>query len=281
MSTNKLADNMLLGMQNYINGLPGATPAEKAENYNQQNGYRACFNKTEDFWNKVIEIDDDYTIPETGESVCIIIKSSGVTADPVIYLPSLSGNQGINILVINENSLYRAVIIKKSGSSDTIEGYDYIDLERSSHNNKIQLKAVPSEWKRIAREFVLVPESLRPNGYVLNGGVATTWTDVSFNTWVQDGAYTVLLQYIILHRGNNVYDYAIFSMRPKGSSIDNFFQNTFVVAWWTNLTTGFTLGNGGHIAVKCDFNGIIQYKQISGAESGNGQLFLTIAGYWK
>lgn len=281
MGTNKLPDNMLTGMQNYVNGLSGSTPAEKAANYDQQNGYRATFNEIEDFWNEVVEIQANYIIPENSGSIKIIVKNTGFTSSPIIELPSVSTNIGRRILIISENITYPGVIIPKTGSGDTIEGQAYIDFERESHKNRIDLIATQSGWIRIARDFCLVPENLRPTGYVLTNGSNTAWTDVSFNTWVQDGCYALLLQFVLLHVGNSSFDYTIFHLRPKGSITDNFFQNTFILEWFTNLTTGVTTGKAGQIIIQCDFNGIIQYKQFSSAESGNGLLSLTIAGYWR
>lgn len=276
MATGKLAIKMAAGMQSYIAGLS----PPKQDNYDFQDGYNAIFNQTEDFWNKIVEIDDDYTVPENEGSMAIIVKSTGVTADPVIELPAIATNIGRRLFFINENAGYRAVIIPKSGSSDNIEGFSVLDIMQSTHKNRIELIATVNGWRRKAREFVLVPENLRPSGWVLNGGTAGTWTDVSFLTWVQEGAYALLLLFAIQQIGNDVDDSATFVTRPKGSTIDSLLRNTPIGTRYDNLASGVTMSYVGQVKVACDNNATIQYrKQIPAAT--NAVLFLTINGYWK
>ena len=274
MATNKLADSMAVSMQNYISGLP--TPKE--DNYNFQNGYRSIFNKTEDYWNEIVEIDNDYSVPENKGNLTIIIKSTGVTADPGIELPLLSTNIGRRLFFINENASYRVSITSKFSSSDTIEGYNAIDIMQAPHKNRIELIATSYGWIRKAREFVSIPENVRPSGWVLLSGTSTTWADVSFLTWVQEGATTLLLRFAIFQIGNSINDRSAFLLRPKGSIIDDVNKNIVLSIFHTNLATGITLGYADQVIIDCDKTAIIQYRQLV---PSNGQLYLTINGYWK
>ena len=285
MGTNKLPDFMLSEMDSYVDGLPGDTPSEKADNYDRQDGYRAVFNPIEDFWNKQIVITTNYTVPEAEGGMTIILNSSGVTADVAVTLPDYSTNIGRRLVFINRNSGYRLRLI--STGVDSIEHSVFSDpfatvaLNPYPFGDIIELIGTSFGWHRIRKTFSLIPDVSRPAGYVLNGGSSTTWADVSFNTWVQDGVFKVLIRYIILHVGNSSVDYSIFHFRPKDGTVDNFFKNVFGVDWFTNLTTGFTSGSGGQLVVDCNPSGIIQYRQFVDAQSGNGTLFLTIEGYWK
>jgi len=276
MATNKLADSMANGMQSYISGLP----IPKEDNYNFQNGYRSIFNNTEDYWNKIIEIDNDYTIPENEGNLTIIIKSTGVTADPTIELPLLSTNIGRRLFFINENAGHRIVIRPKFSSSDTIEGFSVMDIMQSTHKNRIELIATSYGWKRKAKEFIIIPENLRPNGWVLNAGTSTVWSDVSFLSWVQEGAYALLLRYTVVFIGNDADDNSVFLLRPKGSIIDNPYRNTAVGFEFSNLITGTRTSHSGQIIVNCDNNSIIQYRKLNPIYDSNF-LYLQIDGYFK
>ena len=202
MATGKLSTLMATKMLSYYAGLP--TPKENY--YNFQDGYNAVYNETEDYWNKIIEIDNDYTIPENEGNLTIIIKSTGVIADPTIELPLLSTNIGRRLFFINENAGHRVVIRPKFSSSDTIEGYNAIDIMQAPHKNRIELIATSYGWIRKAREFVSIPENIRPSGWVLLSGTSTAWSDVSFLTWVQEGAITLLLRFAVFQIGNSIND---------------------------------------------------------------------------
>lgn len=264
-------------MQSYIAGLP----PPKQDNYDFQDGYDAIFNETEDFWNQIVEIDSNYVVPEDAGDMLIIVKDTGFTTAAVIELPLISTNIGRRISVINENTSYTVVINIKSGSSDNIEGQIWFDMQRASFKDRVCFVATSFGWKRTNRTFCLVTEIRRPAGYVLTAGTATVWTDVSFNPWVLDGCYALLLRYIAIHRGNGAADYAIFQLRPKGSTIDDRSKNTIARSQYTNLATNVLTETSGQIIVECDSRGDIQYKQYVDANSGNGQLFLSIYGYWR
>jgi hypothetical protein len=273
MATGKLSALMAAGMQGYIAGLS----PPKQDNYNFQDGYDALFNETEDYWNKVVEIDDDYTIPENGGNLTVILKSTGVTADPTIELPLLSTNIGRRLFFINENLGYRMVIRPKIGSSDTIEGFSVLDIMELDHKNRIELVATSYEWVRKSREFVLLPENRRP-GWVLSAGTSTSWTDVSFKTWTQEGVNCLLLKFSLFQIGDDTNDRGTFSLRPKGSIIDDPNKNIVLSLNFTNLGTGITHAYADQVTTGCNDDGIIQYKQLT---PSNGQLYLSINGYWK
>jgi len=274
MATGKLSVLMANGMQSYINGLP--TPKE--DNYNFQDGYNAIFNKTEDYWNEVVEIDSDYIVPENTGNITIIIKSIGVAVDPNIFLPSIATNIGRRIFIINENAGHRIHLVADSG--DNIEGIPIFDIHVSTHKNDVELIATSYGWKRKAKEFIIVPENLRPNGWTLLAGSSPTWTDVSFNTWVQKGAYAVLLKYAIQLVGNNIDDTSAFLLRPKGSTIDNVNLNTSVAIRYNNLASGITMAFSSQIIIECDSNAVIQYRKQDITLNSNF-LFLAINGYFK
>jgi len=274
MATGKLANLMAYGMQNYISGLPDP----KGDYYDFNDGYNSIFDETEDFWNRIVIIDDHYYVSEYGGSETIIVQDTGVTVDLDIFLPPLLTNAGRRILLINENPGHRIHLV--ANGSDTIEGAQIFDTHTSLHKNKIEILATPYGWKRIGKEYIIVPESERPNGWVLNGGTSDTWVDVSFNTWVKKGATAVLLRYGIQLVGNGVDDFSAFLLRPKGSTIDNIYKNASVSTRYTNLPFGITITHVGQILVECDADGIIQYRKQDPLLTSN-YLFLTINGYIK
>lgn len=282
MATNKLADNMLSEMQTYINSLPG-TPAEKAAALVQQDMYRALFGATEDFINETVSIDSHYTVPENKGNMNIILVTNTFAFDPIIELPLLATNLGRKIFIVNDDdNNHRIEIIPKSGSSDTIEGDPFWWMGIKQQKNHIELVATQNTWIRKNREFVIVPQAQRPNTFVLLGGTALVWTDVSFLTWVREGAYALLLGYNVFHIGNGLYDVAVFDFRAKGETTDNLYKNTFVFNWWTNLPIGYTSAHASQVIVRCDSNATIQYRQRSAPPiSGGGALDLQIHGYWK
>ena len=125
----------------------------------------------------------------------------------------------------------------------------------------------------------LIPEASRPAAWLLSGGAATTFTDVSFAAYTPAGVKALYLQYGISWTGNGVADYSGWQLRKNGSSETARNKTVVVMDYLTNLASGSVREVDGVLIVECDTSGIIEYRFLGGAAAVGG-LYLSPLGYY-
>jgi hypothetical protein len=116
----------------------------------------------------------------------------------------------------------------------------------------------------------LLAEADRPSSWVLNGGTASTFTEVDFSTYVPFGVKALLLRATFLASATNE---CRMYFRPSGSSVDDFYQNVVERIYFSN-TGAYDLSSDRQFICGCFPDGKIEYKTVYGA------LYLTIVGYY-
>jgi len=124
----------------------------------------------------------------------------------------------------------------------------------------------------------MVPEKNRLEGWLLNGGTSTTWTDAWSSSvsslYVPYGTKALLLRVTIKFSGNGAYDYVYAYTRRKGVG-GNDWHHSMVGIGYTNLASGVDMNIYTMRIAECDENGVIEYKI-----GANGTAYFSILGYF-
>jgi hypothetical protein len=124
----------------------------------------------------------------------------------------------------------------------------------------------------------LIPDSSRPSAWVLNGGTATSYTDVDFSAYVPNGVKALLLKASFIWTGDGAQDGAYFTLRKNGSSETATGRLVVIYQYYTNLAAGVTFTRYEQVICECDKTGIIEY--MSNRNPAVGALYLNILGYY-
>jgi len=125
----------------------------------------------------------------------------------------------------------------------------------------------------------LIPHNLRPAVPVLNGGTATSFTDVDFGAYVPAGVKALSLDGTVSWLGNGAKDYSFWELRQNGDTTTDEDKLDKVGIYLTNLGSGLYEQLRIFVTVLCDSAGVIEYRFRQGL-AAVGELYLNINGYY-
>lgn len=127
-------------------------------------------------------------------------------------------------------------------------------------------------------ELYLIPEDERPSNFVLDAGTEdTTWTDVDFSAYVPVNVKALLLECFLRMTGDGARDVEYLFMRKNGSSETNIYRTRVCSIGYGNAGVGQNIYGDNTLPVKCDSNGIVEYKV---SNSSTATAYATIFGYY-
>jgi hypothetical protein len=185
------------------------------------------------------------------------------------------------------NSDKRTIALGWANSSGTLEG-----IINCGHGYNIEGYSITDDalnqyykWKlniddtfdpnHTGRLYIL-QEDERPNAFVLNGGVQTSFTDVDFSAYVPSGVKALLLYIQLNWTGNGALDFAIIYTRQNGSSETDTIRLSTLQIGYTNLGAGVIMKGSTIAKVLCDSDGLIEYTVNNAATAA----YITIMGYY-
>lgn len=215
-----------------------------------------------------------YRITDDDRVAVVVWDTTALTADKTVALPSVYKNIGreLEFHMLATRGTYKGII--DAYGSETIQGFTTYELWDA--RTWVRLRATKNGWLRIGGTgSVMIPDSSRPDAWVLNAGSETDYTDVDFSSYAPSGTMRLLLKWSVMLVGDGALDSAYITVRRNGSAITDSDQLTRPSVFSQNHTNGLYFGGKGQIWVECDSGRIVEYAVGDATTDG----YLNIEGY--